>query len=74
MPYDYQLVGGALIAVIGLLHGASLMVDQRSPLGGIVLFLVGIGLVGWAWQISGEDLVIFDLPNAVFRILGTLLN
>ena len=74
MPYDYQLVGGTLIAVIGILHGASLMVDNRSPLGGIVLFLAGAGLVGWAWQISGEDLVLFDLPNALFRILGAWLN
>lgn len=74
MPYDYHLVIGALFCVIGLLHGASLMVDHRSPIGGLILFIAGAALVGWAWMLSDGELTMLDLPNSLFRILGAWIN
>lgn len=74
MPYDYQLVSGALLVAIGILYVLSLMVDRRSPLPGLIVMAIGCGLVYWAWEISEQDLTIYDAPNALFRIIGSILG
>jgi xanthosine utilization system XapX-like protein len=70
MTYDYQLVGGALMVILGLVGMTNAMVDKRSPIFGLVGVLVGVGLIGWAWYLSDETLTAQELPQSVFRIIA----
>lgn len=74
MPYDYQLVCGSLLIAVGVLSFLAALVEQRRPLLGLLLVIIGGGLVGWAWDISEEDLVLQDVPDALFRIIGAWLS
>lgn len=70
MPFDYQLVGGTLIVIIGLVGVTNAMVERRSPLYGLIGLLVGAGLLGWAWMLSDGSLTPQHLPQAVFRLIA----
>lgn len=70
MPYDYQLVGGTLILIIGLVGVTNAMVERRSPLYGLIGVLVGAGLLGWAWVLSDQSLTPQHLPQAVYRLIA----
>ncbi len=70
MPYDYQLVGGTLIVIIGLVAVTNAMVERRSPLSGLIGVLVGAGLLGWAWVLSDQSLTPQHLPQAVYRLIA----
>ncbi|WGI21672.1 hypothetical protein [Amylibacter sp. IMCC11727] len=70
MPFDYQLVGGTLIFIIGLVGVTNAMVERRSPLYGLIGLLVGAGLLGWAWMLSDGSLTPQHLPQAVFRLIA----
>lgn len=74
MPYDYYLLGGFFVCLLGILSIISSMVDQRSPLGGVVFCAIGGGLLYYAWVLSDEKLVGQDVPDAFFRVLGQILN
>ncbi len=71
MGYDYQLVGGAVLILLSLVAIANAMVENRSPLYSVIGVLIGAGLVGWAWMLSGQELTVMEVPNAVFRVLAT---
>lgn len=70
MPYDYQLIGGTLLVIIGLVGMTNAMVEKRSPIFGLVGILIGVGLLGWAWVLSGETLTAQELPSAVYRLIA----
>nr|WP_325250078.1 hypothetical protein [Amylibacter sp.] len=70
MPYDYQLVSGTVLILLGLVGVTNAMVEKRSPLFGMIGTLSGIGLVVWAWIISGQTLTSTDLTHAVYRLLA----
>jgi hypothetical protein len=70
MPFDYQLVSGTLIIIIGLVGVTNAMVEKRSPLFGLIGVLAGAGLLGWAWILSGETLTPEHLPQAVYRLIA----
>ena len=70
MPYDYQLVGGTVLIILALVAMTNAMVEKRSPIYGLVGVLVGVGLVGWAWVLSGESLTTQELPAAVYRLIA----
>ncbi len=70
MDYDYQLVGGVLLAIVGLVASANAMVERRSPLVGLVFLIIAGGLIGWAWVISGQEITYRDVPSAVFRLIA----
>ena len=70
MPYDYQLVGGAILIMIGLVGMTNAMVEKRSPIYGLVGILVGVGLIGWAWVLSGESLTAQELPASIYRLIA----
>lgn len=70
MIYDNQLVGGMLLLLFGFVGMANAFVDKRSPLYSLIVFLVGVALVGWAWMLSGQMLSANDVPNAVYRVLS----
>ncbi len=70
MPYDYQLVGGTLIIMIGLVGMTNAMVEKRTPIFGLVGILAGAGLLGWAWVLSDGTLTPQHLPQAVFRLIA----
>ena len=54
MPYDYQLVGGTILIILALVAMTNAMVEKRSPIYGLVGVLIGCGLIGWAWILSGK--------------------
>ncbi len=70
MPYDYQLVSGTLILIIGLVGVTNAMVERRSPIFGLIGVLVGAGFLGWAWVLSDQTLTPQHLPQAVFRLIA----
>ncbi|MCO4823348.1 MAG: hypothetical protein KC451_00675 [Amylibacter sp.] len=70
MPYDYQLVSGTLIVMIGLVGMTNAMVEKRTPIFGLVGILAGAGLLGWAWVLSDGTLTSYHLPQAVFRLIA----
>ena len=70
MDYDYQLVGGTLLVIFGLVGTTNAMVEKRSPLTGLIGVLAGVGLLGWAWILSGETLTPQELPQAVYRLIA----
>lgn len=70
MPFDYQLVAGIIIAIFSFVGITNAMLEKRSPLTGLIVFLVGAGLIGWAWMLSDGTLNIQDVPDAVFRIIA----
>jgi hypothetical protein len=70
MPYDYQLVCGTLIVIIGLVGTTNAMVEKRSPIFGLVGVLIGAGLIGWAWVLSDGTLTPQHLPQAVYRLIA----
>ena len=70
MPYDYQLVVGTLILVIGLVGTTNAMVERRTPLFGLIGILAGAGLIGWAWILSDQSLTPQHLPEAVYRLIA----
>jgi len=72
MDYDYQLVSGVLLLIFGFVGMANAFVDKRTPLSSLVIMLLGIALVLWAWVLSGQMLSFIDVPNAVFRVLASL--
>ena len=73
MAYDFQLVGGVLLLILGAVGIANALVEQRSPLHSGIGFLMGGALIVWAWLLSGQALTVQDLPNAVFRLLAIWL-
>lgn len=70
MPYDYQLVGGTLIVILGLVGMTNAMVERRSPIFGLLGVLIGVGFLGWAWILSDETLTPHELPSAVYRLIA----
>ena len=71
MPYDYQLIGGILLAIFGLVAVANAMVEKRSPLFGLIGMLIGLGLIGWAWMLADGNLTTQDVPAAVYRLIAS---
>ncbi len=74
MPYDYYLLGGFFVGLLGILGIISAMVDQRSPMGGVVICVIASTLIYYSWLLSEKTLVGQDLPDAFFRILGRIVN
>ncbi|WP_069298743.1 hypothetical protein [Neptunicoccus sediminis] len=70
MPYDYQLVGGTVLVLLSLVGITNAMVERRSPLFGIIAFLMGVGLLVWGWLLSGWQMNPSDLPAAVYRLIA----
>lgn len=70
MPFDYQLVGGGLLLIFGIVGMANAWVESRSMKGALVTVAVGVGLIGWAWQLSDGGLKIHDVPDAIFRLIA----
>ncbi|MCP5085255.1 MAG: hypothetical protein GY952_00375 [Rhodobacteraceae bacterium] len=70
MDYDYQLVGGTLLGVFGIVAIANAMVERRSPLLGVTGVLLACGLIGWAWLVSGGAMSWRDIPDAVYSVIG----
>ncbi|GGA16347.1 hypothetical protein [Neptunicoccus cionae] len=70
MPYDYQLVGGTVLVLLSLVGITNAMVEKRSPLFGILAFLMGAGLLFWGWLLSGFQWDPSDLPEAVYRLIS----
>ena len=71
MPYDYQLVGGVLIVIIGLVGMITAMAEPRSPIFGVIGILIGAGMLGWAWTLSDGSLTLQHVPQAVFRLIAS---
>lgn len=71
MPYDYQLIGGILLAIFGLVAVANAMVEKRSPLFGLIGMLAGLGLFAWAWILADGSLTAQDVPSAVYRLIAS---
>lgn len=70
MPYDYQLVSGTVLILLGLVGVTNAMVEKRSPLFGVIGTLSGVGLVIWAWILADQTLSSTHLTGAVFRMLS----
>lgn len=70
MAYDYQLVGGTILLLLGIVGLANALVERRSPLIGVVVLLAGVGFLGWAWVLSEGQLEVQSLPDAVFRLIA----
>ena len=70
MDYDYQLVGGALLLMFGIVGMANAFVEQRVSFSGLICLGSGFVLVAWAWILSEAGLNIFSVPDAVFRLLA----
>lgn len=70
MNFEYQLVGGLLILLLGLVAVANALVESRSPLAGMIGLATGLGLLIWAWILTDGQLTPGDLPDAVFRLIA----
>ncbi|MCP5076294.1 MAG: hypothetical protein GY947_23735 [Rhodobacteraceae bacterium] len=70
MEYDYQLVGGTLLGVFGIVAIANAMVERRSPLLGVTGVVLACALIGWAWVISDGTMSWRDVPAAVYSVIG----
>ncbi|MEM6618916.1 MAG: hypothetical protein AAF631_06395 [Pseudomonadota bacterium] len=70
MAYDYQLVGGAIVAILGMVAAANALVEKRRPYVGLGGAAMGCGLLAWAWLLADGFLGPRDLAAAVYRILA----
>ncbi|PIB23206.1 hypothetical protein BFP76_09310 [Amylibacter kogurei] len=74
MPYDYQIIAAIFVGVFGILGILSALVDHRSPISGVIVVFCAVGLGYWAWVLSEGTLTLDEIPNAFFRIMGSVLN
>lgn len=69
-PWDYQLIGGAILAILSIIGIANARVEGRSRRAGYGGLLLALGLIGWAWLLAGGDLGWQSLPDAIFRLIA----
>lgn len=72
MIFEYLLVGGAVVGMLGTLAVLGAMSDSRSPLMGLMVLLLGGVMLGSSWFVKGEALQIQDVPKAVYEIIAEL--
>jgi hypothetical protein len=70
MPYDYQLVIGVILLAFSIVALLGDLAESRSPIRSVLVVLVSVGLVYWAWLISDSTLTPYSVPDSVFRIMS----
>lgn len=70
MPYDYQLVIGVILLAFSIVALLGDLAESRSPIRSVLIVLVSVGLVYWAWIISDSTLTPYSVPDSVFRIMS----
>lgn len=70
MAFDYQLVCGTILVLLGVVSFANARVEKRSARVGVIVLLAGVVLLGWAWVLSGGTLTVKSLPEAVYRLIA----
>jgi hypothetical protein len=70
MPYDYQLVIGVVLLAFSVVALLGDLAESRSPMRNVMVVLVSVGLVYWAWILSDNSLTPYSVPDSMFRIMS----
>lgn len=70
---DVLLLFGVLSAAFGIVKTITLMFDRASPLFGITAVIIGVSSVGGAALLSEDGITPHDVPNALYRLIGTVI-
>lgn len=74
MHPDMMLVTGMLLVVLSLPAIAAAWADNRAPRVGALVLFGGAGLVFWAFREREGGYRLQDVPDAVYGVIGQILN
>jgi len=72
MLLDSVLLLGSLLGAYGVLKFLAQLSDRIIPVMGVLSMLVGAGMMYWVYVESGRELMLSDIPDALFRLIGHL--
>lgn len=72
--YEIAILWGSLAIVIALIAGFSAYSNGASYWFSLLLLLLGGGLVYYAYTQNGNAIDPRDIPIALYRMIGGLLN
>lgn len=71
---DFALVGGMILAVASLIPIVSGMLDGERPFVPLVMGMVGLGLLAYAFQHHRFDITLTEIVDAFRRVYGNLVR
>ena len=74
MPYDYWLVGGTFLLMIGMLQYFANATGEMSVKMPVLLLLIGGGCLYYAYELSDQTLQAEDLPDSFYRVFGQFID
>ncbi|MBV6635273.1 MAG: hypothetical protein KI788_05145 [Mameliella sp.] len=74
MEPDMMLVTGMGLVVLSLPAIISAWSDNRAPRVGVLVLFGGAGLVFWAFREKDGGYRPQDIPDAVYGVIGQILN
>lgn len=74
MPFDYWLIGGSLLLILGILRYLAAIADQTSIRFAFLLLVSGVGCLAYAWVLAEGDIKSTTFAEALFRIMGQYIN
>ncbi|WP_305969138.1 MULTISPECIES: hypothetical protein [unclassified Mameliella] len=74
MHPDMMLVTGMLLVVLSLPAIFAAWADNRAPRVGALVLFGGAGLVFWAFREREGGYRLQDVPDAVYGVIGQILN
>ena len=74
MNADLYLVIGCLLGAVAIPGAVSALTERRAPVAALFMLLVGGGLVAYAYQLSPGGLTLDEVPRALTRVIGRIIN
>jgi|LGOV01.1.fsa_nt_gb predicted RND superfamily exporter protein len=72
--YEIALIWGAVLLIASLLSGFEAVTNHRSVVVAMVLFVIGGFALYYAQSLNPEGALAADLPKAIYKLYGRVVN
>ena len=74
MNADLVLVVGVIVMGFAIPSAVASWSDRESLRLPLFTFVIGVALIVWAWQLSGWQYRVQDVPTAFLKVIGRILH
>lgn len=72
--YELFILGGSFLLVVGLIKFFSSVTSRQPVMAGVFIFMIGGGLLVYANAMTPQGMSPSDVPDALFKAIGYILN